>query len=121
MSKSILVVDDSEAMRLYMREFITHMGFNCVLAKDGVEALQKIPYHSIKLIITDLYMPNMDGFTFIENVKKMDRYKFIPILFLSSDKDIKIRIKAKKAGATGWLNKPVKKTELERILLRLIR
>ncbi|MBN2662386.1 MAG: response regulator [Bacteroidales bacterium] len=70
MSKSILIVEDSNSVREFLKSIILEMGFTCVVAENGEDALNKIPYHSIVLIITDLHMPVMDGFEFIEKVKK---------------------------------------------------
>ncbi len=81
--------------------------------KNGKEALSKLSSgKKPDLIITDLNMPIMDGITFIKEVRKKPGFRFLPILMLTTESKQEKRQEAKKAGATGWLVKPVKPNDL---------
>lgn len=84
MKRVILVADDSPTIRKFVSASLGLSGFEVIAACDGMEAVEKLPNHKIDLIITDLNMPNLDGFEFIRIVRQNDQYKDIPIIILSS-------------------------------------
>ena len=94
---------------------------NAVDGQDATEKLKQIRAEgrSLSLIITDINMPQMDGITFIKNVKKSD-FRFIPILVLTTEGDIEMIEKGKDAGAAGWLVKPFQPEQLLWAIKRLI-
>ena len=107
MSKRILSVDDSITMRQMVSMTLRDAGYEMLEAEDGVEALktlQSIP--PVDLVITDLNMPNMDGFGLIEKLRADSRYRFVPILMLTTESDPEKKERGKAAGATGWIVKP---------------
>ena len=71
------------------------------------------------MIITDINMPEMNGFEFIENVRKRDAYKGIPILVLTTESDAAKKDRARKAGATGWVVKPFDTVKLADAIRRV--
>ena len=75
-------------------------------AEDGVVALDWLNRHIPDLVITDINMPNMDGFGLIEALRKQDRYRDMPILVLSTESSDEKKVRARDAGATGWIVKP---------------
>jgi two-component system chemotaxis response regulator CheY len=75
-------------------------------AEDGVIALDWLNRHIPDLVITDINMPNMDGFGLIEALRKQDRYRDMPILVLSTESSDEKKARARDAGATGWIVKP---------------
>jgi two-component system chemotaxis response regulator CheY len=91
-----------EMLLLSLRE----VGFNVVQAEDGVHGLEVLSQSSPDVIITDINMPRMDGFGFIEGVRRDQRHRATPILVLSTESDHEKKSRARAAGATGWIVKP---------------
>jgi two-component system chemotaxis response regulator CheY len=81
-------------------------GFNVVEAVDGEHGLEVLSAHRPDVIITDINMPKLDGFGFIEAVRVDDDYRAIPILVLTTESDPAKKQRAREAGATGWIVKP---------------
>ena len=106
MSLTILTVDDSRTMRDMLMLALKSAGFDVVQAIDGVHGLEVLASSSPQVIITDINMPRMDGFGFIEGVRRDDKYRGIPILVLTTESDDSKKARARQAGATGWIVKP---------------
>lgn len=106
MSKIVLTVDDSRTMRDMLRLALTDASFTVVQAVDGVHGLEVLNDSSPDVIITDINMPNMDGFGFIEGVRRSQRHGAVPILVLTTESDQDKKLRARSAGATGWIVKP---------------
>ncbi len=111
-SKTILTVDDSRTMRDMLRLALEDAGFQVVQAEDGVHGLEVLECGMPDVIITDINMPRMDGFGFIEGVRKDSRYRGVPILVLTTESDAVKKDRARQAGATGWIVKPFNPTKL---------
>jgi two-component system chemotaxis response regulator CheY len=107
MSKTILIVDDSKTVRNLVAFIMKKEGFKVVTAEDGLDGLEKLySAEKIDLIISDINMPRMDGFTFIKSVREQDAYRDIPIVVLSTEgqeKDIKAGMSI---GANLYMVKP---------------
>jgi len=92
MSKHILIVDDSKTVRNLVAFIMKKEGFKVTTAEDGLDGLEKLySLESVDLIISDVNMPRMDGFTFIKTVREQEAYRDVPIIVLSTegqDKDI---------------------------------
>ncbi len=106
MSKKALIVDDSASMRQMVAYTLRQGGFDVVEGENGQDALNKLPDHKVEIIITDLNMPVMDGITFIQKVRTMPAFKFVPILMLTTETQSNKKEQGKAAGATGWIVKP---------------
>ena len=106
MSKVILTVDDSRTMRDMLRLALTEAGYEVVQAEDGIHGLEMLEGGTPDVIVTDINMPRMDGFGFIENVRSDARHRAIPILVLTTESDAEKKDRARRAGATGWIVKP---------------
>jgi two-component system, chemotaxis family, chemotaxis protein CheY len=107
MSKVVLTVDDSRTMRDMLRLALTEAGHTVIQADDGVhgvEVLGQTP--AVDVIITDINMPRMDGFGFIDHVRRDPRNKVTPILVLTTESEPAKKQRARDAGATGWIVKP---------------
>jgi len=110
-----LILDDSSTARKIVKEAMIKMGFTVVEAGDGQEGLDKLEElykvygedlsDNLKIIISDVEMPKMDGFHFAANVKEDARFNNIPIVFNSSISDHFSEIRGKEAGAEGYLVK----------------
>jgi len=106
MNLKILTVDDSRTMRDMLRMALSGAGFDVVQAVDGVDGLEVLERETPDLVITDINMPKMDGFGFIESARKKDKFRVTPILVLTTESDPEKKMRAKSAGATGWIIKP---------------
>ena len=112
MTLSILAVDDSRTMRDMIRLALASEGFDVHLAEDGIHGLEVLSGISPNVIITDINMPNLDGFGFIEGVRGGDVHRATPILVLTTESAPELKQRARSAGATGWIVKPFEKTKL---------
>ncbi|NWG53521.1 MAG: response regulator [Hydrogenophilaceae bacterium] len=106
MAKTVLTVDDSRMMREMLLSVLRDAGFNVIQAEDGVDGLEKLAGAAPDVIITDINMPRMDGYGFIEGVRRDARHRATPILVLSTESDQAKKARARDAGATGWIVKP---------------
>ncbi len=116
MTLNVLAVDDSRTMRDMLSMALTGAGFSAVLAEDGEKGLDALKEGQFDAIITDINMPNMDGFSFIGHVRGQDQFKSIPILVLTTEAAPELKAKARNAGATGWVVKPFDPPKLVRAL-----
>lgn len=112
MTQTILTVDDLRTMRDMLRMALAEAGFNVLQAVDGVDGLEVLQTSSPDVIVTDINMPKMDGFGLIEAVRKDSRYRKVPILVLTTESNSAKKMRAKEAGATGWIVKPFEPTKL---------
>ena len=119
MSKTILTVDDSRMMREMLLMVLKNAGFNVVQAEDGVEGLEALANANPDVIITDINMPNMDGYGFMEGVRRDPRFRATPILVLSTESSAEKKNRARQAGATGWIVKPFQETALLDVIRRV--
>lgn len=107
MPKKILIVDDSAAIRQSISFILKQEGYDTVEASDGLEGLSALgSANAFDLIITDVNMPNLDGIGFIRKARELPKYKFTPILVLTTESQGSKMNEGKEAGATGWIVKP---------------
>ena len=103
MTMTILTVDDSRTMRDMLRMALLDAGFCVTQAEDGVHGLEVLDRETPRVIVTDINMPRLDGFGFIEKVRLNQQYRAIPILVLTTESDDAKKLRARQAGATGWI------------------
>lgn len=116
MTINVLSVDDSSTMRSLIDTTLSQAGINSHLAEDGVDGLRKLETIEPDAIITDVNMPNMDGFGFIDAVRAMPDHETTPILVLTTESASDMKARARAAGATGWIVKPFDPEKLVRAL-----
>ena len=117
----VLVVDDSNSIRDMVSFTLKSAGYDVIEAKDGVEGLSKAQGGGIDLVISDVNMPNMDGISLCQELRKLPAFKFTPILMLTTESSGDMKMKGKEAGATGWLVKPFNPEKLLSTIKRVIR
>jgi two-component system chemotaxis response regulator CheY len=121
MSKTILVVDDSGTMVLSLKNNLEIAGFSVVTASDGVKGLERLQAGpKPDLVITDINMPNMGGIEFIGRARATPGFRFTPILVLTTESQQARRDDAKRAGATGWMVKPVGGADLLKVIRQVL-
>jgi two-component system chemotaxis response regulator CheY len=106
MSQVILAVDDSATVRKFVSVSLSMQGFQVITASDGMDALEKLPQQQVDLLITDLNMPNMDGFELIRALRENPQYKDLPVIILTSLTDDATRETGSKLGVASFLVKP---------------
>ena len=112
MTKTVLTVDDSRTMRDMLLLTLSDAGYRVVQAEDGMHGLEVLAGETPDVIVTDINMPRLDGFGFIEKVRHDAKYRALPILVLTTESDAEKKDRARRAGATGWIVKPFDPTNL---------
>lgn len=120
MSKIVLTVDDSRTMRNMLKLALTDAGHTVIQAEDGVHGVEVLSQSDrVDVIITDINMPRMDGFGFIDHVRRDPRCRSTPILVLTTESEGAKKQRAKDAGATGWIVKPFDPAKLVAAIRRV--
>ena len=110
---TIMLVDDSATILLSISSILSKSGYTVEKAPNAEEALKKFNAGTkIDLLLTDLNMPGMNGIELIREVRKLPDYRFMPILFLTTESQQNRKQEAKEAGASGWIVKPATAAEL---------
>ncbi len=120
MSKTILTVDDSRVMRDLLKSTLSEAGYQVLSAVDGEDGLQVARQSKFDAIITDINMPKMDGFQFMEALRLDSRFNGTPILVLTTEASAEKKDRARRAGATGWIVKPFDQEKLLSALRRVV-
>jgi two-component system chemotaxis response regulator CheY len=116
----ILTVDDSRVMRQMLAVALTGAGHSAHEASDGVEGIEQLQQLGhVDLIITDINMPRLDGFGFIQQARQMPAHRATPILVLSTESSDEKKARARGAGASGWIVKPFNADTLLRAVRRV--
>ena len=119
-TRRILAVEDSTSMRQMISFTLTEAGYTVTEASDGREALSRLPEGKIDMIITDLNMPNMNGIELTRTLRSDPAFKFLPIVFLTTESQMHKKQAAKEAGATGWIVKPFKREQLLGVVKKVL-
>ena len=102
-----LVVDDFSTMRRIVRNLLKELGYtNVDEAEDGAIALQKLNSGSFDFVVTDWNMPNMDGLTLLQTIRRTPQLKHLPVLMITAEAKKENIIAAAQAGASGYVVKP---------------
>jgi two-component system chemotaxis response regulator CheY len=120
MSKTILSVDDSASILQMVKLTLAGAGYQVIQAHDGAEGLAKARGGGVDMVLTDLNMPVMDGLTLIGELRKLAAFKGVPIVFLTTESDAAMKLRAKNAGATGWITKPFQQAQLVAVVRKLL-
>ena len=120
--KTILIVDDSKTIRAILKDFLKDQPYRLLEASNGVEALNEMNDAAVNLVITDIMMPEMNGFKLLENIK--EKHKGVDVIAMSgvggrSTADSVLR-GLNRLGVRNTLTKPFSKAELLRLVSRVI-
>ncbi len=121
MSSTIMIVDDSRTVRCMVRGALEVDHHQVIEATDGVAALAALETASADMVITDVNMPEMDGLKLVRALRERPRYRFTPILVLTTEGGAEMKQRGREAGATGWLVKPFNPDQLRRTVLHVFR
>jgi two-component system, chemotaxis family, chemotaxis protein CheY len=106
MSVKVLAIDDSRTMLGLVRKVMTDAGFDCVMAEDGEKGLEVFSREAPDVVITDINMPRLDGYGVISAIRGGRSNQTVPILVLTTESADHLKVRAREAGATGWIVKP---------------
>ena len=119
MSAHILAIDDSRTIRALLTATLEGAGFSVTTACDGVDGVAKFQDVDADLVITDVNMPNKDGFGVIDDIRQGSVNRAVPVLVLTTESGTALKERARKAGATGWIVKPFDDEALISVIRRL--
>jgi two-component system chemotaxis response regulator CheY len=121
MAKTILIVDDSSSLRTVVKISLVRAGYEVIEACDGRDALAKLDKAAkVHLIVSDVNMPNMDGITFVTQVKAHARHRFTPVVMLTTEGQDAKKEQGRAAGAKAWITKPFNPPQLLDAVSKLI-
>jgi two-component system chemotaxis response regulator CheY len=119
MTLKVLAIDDSKTIRELLRSVMEEAGFDYTSAVDGVDGVERYAEVRPDIVITDINMPNMDGYGVIDAIRKGDIDNQVPILVLTTESGEKLKQRARQAGATGWIVKPFDDVSLVSVIRRV--
>ena len=120
MAKTIMIVDDSITLRQVVGMALKGAGYDVIEGCDGQDALNKLTGQKIHLVISDVNMPNMDGITFVQNMKQIPAYKFTPVIMLTTEAEEEKKLQGQAAGAKAWVIKPFQPQQMLAAVGKLI-
>ena len=115
-----MVIDDSASLREVVSIALRGAGYDVVEAVNGKEALAMLSGQRIHLMICDVNMPVMDGITFVRHAKQMPRYRFVPIIMLTTESRESRKVEGQVAGAKAWVIKPFRPEQMLQAVAKLI-
>lgn len=119
MTIKVLAIDDSRTIRHLLTASLTEAGFDVQTADDGVLGVEAFQDADADVVITDINMPNMDGFGVINSIRSGHVNNRVPILVLTTESGADLKARARDAGATGWIVKPFDDVSLISALKRV--
>jgi len=110
---NILIVDDEQSYRRMLELYLQSMGFTIFTAIHGKDGMDRLRENKIDLIISDVYMPVMDGLKFFKTVRSMSEFSSIPFLFVSGYDDDQTREAVGAAKGTGFIKKTAAPSQMK--------
>jgi two-component system chemotaxis response regulator CheY len=117
---NILIVDDSMTMRQMVNFTLSSAGHAVTEASNTDEALQTAGKQRFDLVISDVNMPGRSGIELVAELRKLEAYKFVPIILLTTESQPEMKSKGRAAGATGWIVKPFDPEALLGVLRKVL-
>jgi DNA-binding NarL/FixJ family response regulator len=116
----LLLVDDDPGIRLALQAYLEDAGFGVSVARNAIEGLEMAEKHHPELIITDIMMPHVDGYRFLQKLRALPRLRFTPVVFLTAKGQTADRIEGYRHGCDAYLPKPGDPDELVAIVHNLL-
>ncbi|MEG4166748.1 MULTISPECIES: DNA-binding response regulator [unclassified Microcoleus] len=120
MPLTILVADDDFATRLSITDYLEITGYSVIAAENGKEALGLVDEFQPHLIVTDITMPQMDGYEFVRRVRTRPAFRLLPVIFLTERTSTQERIRGYQMGCDNYLAKPFELPELGAVIRSLL-
>ena len=116
-----LIVDDFSTMRRIVRNLLKEIGFgNAEEAEDGAVALNMLKASKFDFVVSDIHMPNMDGFELLKSIRADDSLKTVPVLMVTAEAKKEDNVLAAQTGANGYIVKPFTKAALEEKVQKIL-
>lgn len=116
-----LIVDDFSTMRRIVRNLLKEIGYtNADEAEDGVVALAKLRGGNFDFVVSDINMPNMNGFELLTQIRADENLKGLPVLMVTAEAKKENILAAAQGGASGYIVKPFTKATLEEKVLKIV-
>jgi DNA-binding NarL/FixJ family response regulator len=112
MPLTILVVDDDPGIRVSISDYLEMAGYSVIPAQNGQDALQKVEQYQPHLIVTDVLMPQMDGYELVRQVRQRPAFRLIPVIFLTARNQTQERVRGYQLGGDLYMPKPFELEEL---------
>lgn len=109
---SILVVDDDEATLNLLGTFLRRNGYRVLLASNPVRGLELLRGDDVKLVITDLMMPHVDGIAFTQQIHELEKYRDVPVIMMTAYGSDAVLDKSMRKGVAMTLSKPLELSKL---------
>lgn len=120
--KKVLIVDDFENTRWIVQQILQkEPELEIIAAENGQDALNYFDGRNIDLLITDLNMPKMDGIELTRQVRNIEKYKYIPIIMLTTERNPEKKQKALDIKVTTWIQKPFEQSQFRKIVRKALR
>jgi DNA-binding NarL/FixJ family response regulator len=120
MPLTILVADDEPGIRLSVSDYLQLAGYSVLTAETGKDALTMINAHQPHLLVTDITMPEMDGYDLVRQVRQQPAFRLLPVVFLTARTQTQERIRGYQAGCDVYLPKPFELDELAAVIRNLL-
>jgi DNA-binding NarL/FixJ family response regulator len=120
MPLTILIVDDDLGIRLSVSDYLELAGYSVVMSENGQNALAMVSQYQPHLIVTDVTMPQMDGYELIRQVRRQPAFRLLPVIFLTARTNTDERIKGYQLGCDAYLPKPFELNELSAVVRNLL-
>jgi two-component system chemotaxis response regulator CheY len=120
MSKTVLIVDDASLIRSVANSAAKAAGYNTILATNGQEGFDMLEANNVDMVFSDVNMPVMGGLEMVEKIRSLEKYKFLPIVMLTTESNPVLKEKGKALGVKAWLLKPFNKDKFLLVLKKLL-
>lgn len=120
MPLTILVADDDLGTRLSISDYLEAVGYSVISAENGLEALKLVEDYQPHLVVTDITMPQMDGYEFVRRIRQRPALRLLPVVFLTARTDTQERIRGYQVGCDVYLPKPFELQELGAVIRNLL-
>lgn len=120
MALQILVTDDDLQIQNLIKDYLELEGYSVILASDGEKALSLAQQYHPHLLISDIKMPHKDGYKLVKDLRKLPRFRLLPVIFLTQQNSIEAKIHGYQAGCDVYLAKPFEPMELAAIVRHLL-
>lgn len=118
---NILIVDDSSLIRSVASGAIEEAGHTPIVASNGQEGLDAMDANEIDMVFSDVNMPVMGGIEMVTQIKENPKYKFIPVIMLTTESDPTLKEQGKALGVKAWMLKPFNKQKFFTVVKKLLR
>ncbi len=120
MPLTILVADDDPGTCLAVSDYLELKGYSVIAADNGAKALDLVGHYRPHLLVTDVTMPQMDGYELVRQVRLKPEFRLLPVIFLTARSDTQERIRGYQLGGDAYLAKPFELEELGAVVRNLL-